>query len=129
MPTSRPPAEVLAVNGCSCDQAHALIAQGLLGSPVIVDVERHFAGYVANGQVSDHAIARIRELLDMLAMEPERGEFRHVEELRGPQVRVPIAGSGFQPCRVDRHLDRRSRYVSVVDRKSARVLREAASNF
>src|SRR5689334_7309167 len=66
-----PEPEVLPVECGLRDESDSLVAPRILGSAAVLDVERHLAGHVTDGEISDDAVVSIVELLDARAPEPE----------------------------------------------------------
>jgi hypothetical protein len=58
------------------------------GSAAVLDTDEHLACHIADGELSDDAVASVLDLLDALAPEPELGKLLDVGEIWGPKVRV-----------------------------------------
>src|SRR5258705_8709453 len=59
--------EVFAVDRRLRDEPSPLVAPGVRGPAAEFDLERHLAGHVADGEVTDDAVAVVRQRLDRLA--------------------------------------------------------------
>src|SRR5688500_8219938 len=64
-----PESEVLPVESGFRDESDSLVAPRILGSAAVLDVEGYLARHVADGELSDDAVASIFEPLDALTPE------------------------------------------------------------
>src|SRR3954454_24353029 len=77
-----PEPEVLPVESGLRDESDSLVAPRIFGSAAVLDIDGHLACHVADGELSDDAIAILLDLLDAIAPEPELGKLLDVEEIR-----------------------------------------------
>ena len=122
-------AEVLAVERRLRDESDPLVAPRILGAAAVLDVERHLARHVADGEIADDAVAIVRDLLDARAAEARaRGSVstskKSAERRCVSRCAVPVSmlAASIVASTVDR-----VRSASSM-RESAAVLGEAASH-
>src|SRR3954467_8464883 len=122
-------AEVLSIEGGRRDEPSALVAPRVLRAAAVLDVEDDLATDVADGEVTRHAVALARHLLDSRAAKLHLREAFDLEEIRRAEMRVALGHAGVDAGDIDGRFDGRLGEIVVVQDQVAAEAGKAASNF